>query len=142
MVVDSKRFELSSDKKLAKSLEPFLRYLMLFLGNLQKPVFRVFDPLKVEFDLRNLHEELRFSIIFRTSGRRALGKHFSPSYRDFSISRLLIKSMRFVTWPWQNFWREKFLVKKIFFSIFFVFLPKKPKFLYNDPKKNFFPLRP
>ena len=84
--IDSKRLKLSFDKKLAKSLEPFLRYSTLFLINLQKPVFRVFDPFKVEFDLRNLHEELRFSIIFPTSGRRALGKHFSPSYRDFSYS--------------------------------------------------------
>ena len=42
--IDGKRFELSFDKKLAKSLERFLRYLMFFLGNLQKPVFRVFDP--------------------------------------------------------------------------------------------------
>ena len=83
--IDSKRFKLSSDKKLAKSLEPFSRYLTLFWGNLQKPVFRVFDPFKVKFDLQNLHEELRFSIIFRTSGRRAYKKHFSPSYCDFSF---------------------------------------------------------
>ena len=95
--IDSKRFKLSFDKKLAKTLEPFLRYSTLFLSNLQKPVFRVFDPFSVKFDLQNLFEELLFSIFFRTSGRRAHGKHFSPSYRDFSISWLLIKSMRFVT---------------------------------------------
>ena len=83
--IDSKRFELSFDKKLAKSLEPFLRYLMFFLGNLQKPVFRVFDPRYVEFFLQNLFDELRFSIIFRTSGRRAQEKHFSPSYCDFNF---------------------------------------------------------
>ena len=83
--IDSKRLKLSSDKKLANSLEPFLRYLMLFLSNLQKPVFRVFDQFIVTFDHRNLHEELRVSLIFRTSGRRALGKHFSPSYCDFSF---------------------------------------------------------
>ena len=83
--IDSKRFELSFDKKLSKSLEPFLRYLMLFLSNLQKPVFRVFDPFNVSIDLQNLFDEMRFSIFFRTSGRRALGRRFSPSYRDFSF---------------------------------------------------------
>ena len=98
--IDSKRLELTFYKKLAKSLEPFLRYLMLFLSNLQKPVFRVFDPFSVRFDLQNLFEELRFFIFFRTSGRRAHGKHFLPSYCDFNFARLLIKSiksMRFVT---------------------------------------------
>ena len=29
----SNSFELNFEKKLAKSLEPFLRYLMFFLGN-------------------------------------------------------------------------------------------------------------
>ena len=132
--IDRKRLELTYDKKLAKSLEPFLRYLTLFLSNRQKPVFRVFDPLRVRFFLLNLFEELRFSIIFRTSGRRAHGKHFSPSYRDFNISRLLIKSMCFVTWPRRNFWREIFFCRKFFFSIFLYFA-QKTYFYIKTPKK-------
>ena len=115
----TRRFQLYFDKKLAKSFERFLRYSMIFLGNLQKPVFRVFDPRKVRFFLWNFFEELRFWIIFQTSGRRAHGKHFSPSYLVFCISRLLIKSMRFVTWPRRNFFGKKFLVEKIFFFQFF-----------------------
>ena len=42
--IASKRFELDFDKKLSKSLEPFLRYSRSFLGNFQKSVFRFFEP--------------------------------------------------------------------------------------------------
>ena len=40
-----------------------------------------------------------------------------------------------------KFLAGKIFGRKNFFFIFFVFLPKKPDFLYNDPK-FFFPSKP
>ena len=45
VIIASKRLELSFDKKFAKSLEPFLRYLQLFFGNILNLVFQLFDYL-------------------------------------------------------------------------------------------------
>ena len=113
-----------------------------FWVTFEKQLFEFLTTVKWRFILQNLFEELRFSIIFRTSGRWARGKHFSPSYCDFSILWFLIKSMRFVTWPWRNFWREKFLAKKFFFVFFLYFCPKNLIFIYKNLKKKFFSSKP
>ena len=144
--IDSKRLKLTFCKKLAKSAYQFLRYLMFFLGNLQKPVFRVFDPFLVSIDLQNLFEELRFSIYFRTSGRRAHAKHFLPSYCDFNFARLLIKSiksMRFCHVTMTKFLAgKKFLVENFFFSYFCLKNVKNRSKTSYDPKKIFSRLSP
>ena len=74
--IDSKRFELSFDKKLAKSLEPFLRYFMFFLGNLQNRFFEFLSPVKCDFFFKTFLTSCVFKLSFERVVAELMGSIF------------------------------------------------------------------
>ena len=63
--IDSISLELDFEKKLAKSLAPFLSYSRSFLGNFRKSVFRFLNPVKWEFFVEFMKESCVFQLPFK-----------------------------------------------------------------------------
>ena len=119
--IASNRVGLNFEKKLAKSLEPFLRYLMFFLGNFWKPVFCVFLPRLVRIFINNL---LRSSI-FKLSFERVVAELVKGIFRR--VIAILVfcgysKKVCVLTRDHDEIFGGKFfLVGKFFFQFFFIF---------------------
>ena len=75
--IHGKRFELPFDKKLAKSLEPFLRYLMFFWVTFKNRFFEFLTPVKWDF----FFETFLMSCVFQLSFERVVAELMGSIFR-------------------------------------------------------------